>query len=750
MSSLTVDNDTVSLPVRTAPTRVTRPASDFSRLGVRRVSGGVDVAVYAPRATAVEVCFFRTEDKKEIEEPWFLEGPVHGVWHGHVPGILPGTAYGFRAHGKWDVASAQRFNPNRLLLDPYARAVCGTPRLDNALYDYARTEDGSPVLPLLPSPTDTIGYARRGVVIDTQFSAAASRPRVPWRQTVIYEGHVKGLTKRHPGVPEHLRGTYAGLAHPAFVEHLQRLGVTTLELLPIHAAMPEPFLEGKGLTNYWGYNTLAFFAPEPSYATEHAQRRGAQAVVEEVTGMVELLHQAGIEVLLDVVYNHTCEAGYEGMSLSMRGLDEAGYYLHNPDGTCLDYTGCGNTLDFRRTRVVQLALDSLRYWTQDIGVDGFRFDLAVTLGRHREHFTDHHPFLSALATDPILRDTKLITEPWDMGPGGWRTGQFPSPLADWNDRYRDTMRTYWLADAARQAHGHAPSSLTDFGNRISGSADLFSSGEVPGGRGPLGSINFITAHDGFTLADLVSYNHKHNEANGENNVDGTNKNLSWNHGTEGWQTDDDIAAAVIPARRQSMRNLLGTLLVSAGVPMITAGDEMGRSQLGNNNAYCQDNEVSWLNWDLEEWQDDLIETTSYLLKLRRDNPALRPIRFASGRPFSGDSLPDLAWFSSDGSPREAAQWHDPYNRALQMMRSGKGKHRDALVVFNGSLTDVSVRLAVGRTIDAGEKTAALGWRLTWDSSWSHPGSEEHTLYPAAHDVSVEPLSMQIYLSERML
>lgn len=749
MSPTEGDNGSVSLPLRASVKRVNQPASDRGRLGVHRVAGGVDVAVYAPRATGIEVCFFRHDGDQEIEEPWLLEGPVHGVWHGHVPGILPGTAYGFRAHGRWDVATAQRFNPDRLLLDPYARAVCGAVTLDDALYDHVRGEDGTPLLPLTPSPKDTIGYARRGVVIDTQFSAAHSRPRVPWRQTVIYEGHVKGLTQLHPDVPEHLRGTYAGLAHPAFIAHLKRLGVTSLELLPIHAMMPEPFLADKGLTNYWGYNTLGFFAPEPSYATEHAQRRGAQAVVEEVTGMVELLHQAGIEVILDVVYNHTCEAGYEGMSLSMRGLDAAGYYLHNPDGTCLDYTGCGNTLDFRRTRVVQLALDSLRYWVQDIGVDGFRFDLAVTLGRHREHFTDHHPFLSALATDPVLRDTKLITEPWDMGPHGWRTGQFPSPLADWNDRYRDTMRTYWLADAARQAHGHAPSALTDFGNRISGSADLFSSGEVPGGRGPLGSINFITAHDGFTMADLVSYNHKHNEANGEDNRDGTNKNLSWNHGMEGFQADDDIAAAIIPARQQSIRNMLGTLVVSAGVPMITAGDEFGRSQQGNNNAYCQDNEISWLNWELADWQDDLAETTAYLLRLRRENPALRPIRFASGRPARGDSVPDLAWFSADATPRQAAQWHDPYNRALQMLRSGKGTGRDALVVFNGSLSDVTVSLAAGRTIEnGGGATRVLGWRLKWDSSWSRPTTDEHALYNATDQVSLEPLSMQIYLSER--
>ncbi|MDO4606504.1 MAG: glycogen debranching protein GlgX [Bowdeniella nasicola] len=734
-------------PVRHQPQRAQLPAADRGRLGVHPVPGGVDVAVYAPRATAVEVCFFRPTSTGEIEEPYLLRGPVHGVWHAHIPGITVGTVYGFRAHGRWDVASAQRFNPHRLLLDPYARAVTGSFELHDSLYDHQRTADGKPLRPLTPAYADPMDHSVRGVVVDPPFSAYDSRPRHRWRDTVIYEGHIRGLTMRHPGVPEHLRGTYAGAAHPAFIAHLQKLGVTALELLPIHLSAPEPFVAAKGLTNYWGYNTLGFFAPEPRYATEESRRRGPQAVVEEVTGMVELLHQAGIEVILDVVYNHTCEAGHEGMSLSLRGLDEAGYYLHRDDGTCVDYTGCGNTLDFRRTRVVQLALDSLRYWTREVGVDGFRFDLAVTLGRHGEHYTDHHPFLTALATDPILRDVKLISEPWDLGPNGWRTGQFPSPMADWNDRFRDAVRTFWLADAGRLARNQTPTSLADLGNRISGSADIFSHGEVPGGRGPLGSINFVTAHDGFTLADLVSYDHKHNEANREGNRDGTDRNLSWNHGAEGFVSEAGVAEAVIPARRRSMRNLLGTLLISAGVPMLTAGDESGRTQKGNNNAYCQDNELSWLHWDWADWQDDLAETVAYLLKLRRSYRALRPNRFASGRPAPGDILPDLAWFGTDALPRASAHWHDPHNRALQMLRSGFGREADALVVFNGCLEPVSVTLAAGRTLDDDDgATRAAAWRRVWDSVWERP-RDSHKTIPAAATVSVEPLSMQIYVSD---
>lgn len=740
----------MTIALRTSPVRAPGPATDRGRLGVYPVAGGVDAAVYAPRASAIEVCFFRHEAEREVEECYLLRGPVHGVWHGHIPGIVPGTVYGFRAHGKWDVATAQRFHPHRLLLDPYARAVTGRLELNNSLYDYQRDETGEPLRPLRPVAAENVDSPGiRGVVVDAPFSAWSSRPRHRWRDTVIYEGHVRGLTINHPGIPAHLQGTYAGLAHPAFIAHLQSLGVTALELLPIHLSAPEPFLADKGLDNYWGYNTLGFFAPEPSYATEHARLRGAQAVVEEFTGMVELLHRAGIEVILDVVYNHTCEAGTDGMSLSLRGLDEAGYYLHGPDGACIDYTGCGNTLDFRRTAVVKLALDSLRYWVKEVGVDGFRFDLAVTLGRHGEQFTDHHPFLTALACDPILQDVKLINEPWDLGPNGWRTGQFPSPMADWNDRYRDALRTFWLADAAKLAHNQVPHSLADLGNRISGSADLFSFGQIPGGRGPLASINFITAHDGFTLADLVSYNHKHNEANLEENRDGNNRNLSWNHGMEGFQDDGGIADAVIPLRRKSMRNLLGSLLISAGVPMLTAGDEMGRSQGGNNNAYCQDNNISYLNWQLDPWQEDLLATTKHLLALRREHSALRPVRFASGRPLAGDSLPDLAWFACDGHPRESSHWHDPHNRAVQMMRSGGGQEPDALVVFNGALQPVNVNLAVGRKIASEDNsTRALAWRLVWDSEWENPAHHEVEIHAAAASVSVEPLSLRIYLAER--
>ncbi|MFH5824054.1 glycogen debranching protein GlgX [Georgenia sp. AZ-5] len=565
---------------------------------------------------------------------------------------------------------------------------------------------------------------------------------------MLYEAHVRGLTMNLRGVPPELRGTYAGLAHPATIAHLKRLGVTTVELLPIHASLAEPWLTRKGLGNYWGYNTLGFFAPEPRYATRAAREAGPQAVLAEVKGMVALLHAAGLEVVLDVVYNHTCEGGADGPSLSLRGLDNTGYYLHDGarPAALVDVTGCGNSLDFRRTRVVQLALDSLRYWAGEVGVDGFRFDLAVTLGRNGADFTPYHPFFVAMTTDPLLGSAKLIAEPWDLGPGGWRTGQFPAPTADWNDRFRGAVRTFWLADAGAQAKGHTGRDLRELATRMSGSADLFGLGEVPGGRGPLGSVNFVTAHDGFTLADLVAYDHKHNAANLEDNRDGSDDNRSWNHGLEGPVRRDSPFAVVLPLRRRSMRNLLGTLLVSAGVPMITAGDEIGRTQRGNNNAYCQDNEISWVDWETEPWQRDLLATAAYLLDLRRDHPVLRPARFASGRPAPGDDVADLAWFDARGEAMTAQLWHDPHNRVLQMLRSGR-PGADALVLLNGSLDLQEVTLVKGRGAD---------YELVWDSAWERPGQHRadsdaepmSLLASPGETVELESLSMRVYLTRR--
>ncbi|MFC7406275.1 glycogen debranching protein GlgX [Georgenia alba] len=709
--------------------RAPGPAANPRRLGAHLVGDGIDVAVHAAQAERVDLCLLDVSGEALTERRFTLHGPVDGIWHGHVPGIGAGQRYGFRAHGRWEPDAGLLHNPAKLLLDPYARALAGTVRLRPEIYGHVVGEDlSAPDGPWEPDPRDSAGHVAHGVVVDDGFDGAVPPPRVPWERTVIYEAHVRGLTKQLPEVPEELRGTYAGLAHPATVAHLKDLGVTTVELLPIHAKVTEPCLAQRGLSNYWGYNTLAFFAPEPSYATRAAQEAGPAAVLAEVKGMVALLHAAGLEVILDVVYNHTCEGGSgadgAGPALSFRGLDNTGYYLHDGGAPArlVDVTGTGNSLDFRRTRVVQLALDSLRYWAGEVGVDGFRFDLAVTLGRQGADFSSHHPFLVAMATDPVIGATKLITEPWDLGPGGWRTGQFPAPAADWNDRFRDAVRCFWLADAAAAAKGQTGHDLRELATRLAGSADLFGRGEAPGGRGPLASINFVTAHDGFTLADLVTYEHKHNEANLEGNRDGSDDNRSWNHGVEGPVGRHSPAAQVAPVRRRSVRNLLGTLLVAAGTPMLTAGDEIGRTQGGNNNAYCQDNEISWVTWAREGWHGELLETATYLLRLRREHPVLRPARFATGRPGLGDDVPDLSWYDEAGNPMTAEAWHDPGVRVLQMHRSGPHGCADALVVLNGSLDERTVRLAAGR----GERYA-----LVWDSAWEHPG--DHRAEDSADD-----------------
>jgi glycogen operon protein len=740
-------------PPRTAavPVEVLRAdhAANPRRLGAHLVGDGVDVAVVASRAREVELCLLDPAgDGTFTERRYLLRGPVAGVWHGHVPGVGPGQRYGFRVHGHWDPATGLRHNPAKLQLDPYARAIDGEVALVPQIHDHLVGPDLAPLDGgTSADPADSAPYVPHGVVVDDAFDGHVPGPRVPWSRTVLYEAHVRGLTMRLPGLPAELRGTYAGLANPVTIAHLKSLGVTTIELLPIHASMSEPFLTAKGLSNYWGYNTLAFFAPEPRYATRAAREAGPQAVLAEVKGMVALLHAAGLEVVLDVVYNHTCEGGYHGPSLSLRGLDNTGYYLH--DGVAparlVDVTGCGNSLDFRRTRVVQLALDSLRYWVEEVDVDGFRFDLAVTLGRNGGDYTPYHPFLVAMVTDPVLSSVKLIAEPWDLGPGGWRTGQFPAPMADWNDKFRNAVRTFWLADAGAASHGHTGHDLRELATRMSGSADLFGLGEVPGGRGPLSSVNYVTAHDGFTLADLVAYDHKHNEANLEGNRDGTNDNRSWNHGVEG-AVKDSIAAPILPLRRRSMRNLMGTLLLSAGTPMITAGDEFGRSQHGNNNAYCQDNEISWVGWELAPWRRDMLETTQYLLRLRAEHPVLRPTRFATGRPDPGDDVADLAWFDGAGLAMTAHRWHDVHNRVLQMLRSGRrSADRDALVLINGSLDQQMVTLAEGRGGD---------YELVWDSAWERPeyqrttsDSDPLSLIASPHEVvEMESLSMRLYLS----
>ncbi|MGW6005023.1 glycogen debranching protein GlgX [Oerskovia enterophila] len=757
-----------------APTPRPRPRPSHGPvppLGVHLAGDGVDVAVLASHASAVDLCLLDVSPDGEIHERRVaLDGPSYGVWHARVPGVREGQRYGFRAHGPWDPAAGLRYNPAKLLLDPYARGLVGELDEDPATRGHVTERDASGALvgdPEGPAdPRDSAAHVPHSVVVAPRTNhPPVRRPQVPWADTVLYEAHVRGLTMQLEAVPEPLRGTYAGLAHPATIAHLEDLGVTTIELLPIHAFLSEPHLVAKGLTNYWGYSTAGFFAPHAPYATRAAQEAGPGAVVDEVRGMVHLLHEAGIEVVLDVVHNHTCEGGVDGPHLSWRGLDNPVHYLHDgaTPARLADVTGTGNSLDFRRARVVQATLDSLRYWAQEIGVDGFRFDLAVTLGRGPSGFDPDHPFLVALQTDPVLNGLKLIAEPWDVGPGGWRTGQFPAPMAEWNDRFRGAVRQFWLADPREASHGRLGQGVRELATRLAGSADLFGHSDPPLMRGPVASINFVTAHDGFTLADLVAYEHKHNEANGEGNRDGSDDNRSWNHGIEGRLEDEEAVLehggfepglVIAPLRRRSIRNLMATQVLAAGTPMLTAGDEMGRTQRGNNNAYCQDGPLSWVSWDLSPWRKDLLATTTHLLALRREHAALRSDAFFHGRPrhAAEDAVPDLAWFDAAGRPLDHDAWHDPGFRVLQMLRTGPGERdKDVLVVVNGALDTVEVTLA---EVPGRGGAAGCAWELVWDSDWEHPTEGAHGVDGLVDDagdagsasVLLEPLSMQVYVS----
>ncbi|MER7751353.1 glycogen debranching protein GlgX [Kitasatospora sp. NPDC097643] len=628
-------------------------------LGARYRTGqhgprGTNFALWAAGAEAVDLCLFDDEGRESRHR---LTEQDFQIWHGFLPGVGPGTRYGFRVHGRWDPWTGARWNPAKLLLDPYARAVDGGYTAHDSVCAAVRNWPERDVADTVRDNRDSARYVPRSVVVhDDDDWYDDHRPKTPWAETVLYELHVRGFTMRHPDVPPGLRGTYAGLAHPAAVAHLTRLGVTAVELLPVHQFADEDHLQARGLVNYWGYNTIGYFAPHAGYSA--AGSRGGQ--VGEFKRMVRALHAAGIEVILDVVFNHTAEAAELGPTLSLRGIDNAAYYRlapHRPRGYA-DYTGCGNTLDTRRPQVIRLITDSLRYWVTEMGVDGFRFDLAAALARGGSGGGDgvdmDHPFLAAVSQDPLLSRVKLIAEPWDVGPGGYQVGGFPPLWAEWNDRYRDTVRDFW--------RGARPD-VRELGYRLTGSSDLYQRG----GRRPYASVNFVTAHDGFTLRDLVSYDRKHNEANGEANRDGTDDNRSWNHGAEGETADPEVNAL----RLRQLRNLMATLLLSAGVPMITAGDEFGRTQGGNNNAYCQDNEVGWLDWSLldePDWQG-LFELTATLVRLRRAHPVLRQRAFFSGRAATPGGQPDLAWFTPLGKEMTEADWFAP-TACLGMLLSG--------------------------------------------------------------------------------
>ena len=692
------------------------------------------MAVLAGHAERVELCLLDpTTGGGWVERRVELPLHTHGVWHGHVPDVPVGQRYGLRAHGRWEPARGHRYNPAKLLLDPYARMHSGILALRSELFGHT-VDDQLRGDPSSPDPRDSAPFVPHGIVTGTGFDWGDDRPPDhAWTDTVIYEAHVKGLTRRLPGVPEPLRGTYAGLGHDATIDHLRALGVTAIELLPVHAIGTEPWLLLRGRTNYWGYSTLGFFAPHLGYAATG----DPVAVPDEFRQMVRRLHQAGVEVVLDVVYNHTCEGGAEGPTLSWRGLDASTYYRMDGHGGYVDTTGCGNSLDAGEPRVVQLVLDSLRYWVEEMHVDGFRFDLAPTLARGRDGFDPDHPFLVAARADPVLNRVKLIAEPWDVGPHGWRTGQFPPPFAEWNDRFRDGAREFWLAAVARDGQPGGSGGVRDLATRLAGSADVF-----PPHRGPTAGINFITAHDGFTLADAASYDQKHNEANGEGNRDGTSYNRSWNHGVEGPTTD----AGILADRRRSIRNLLGTLLVATGVPMLVAGDEVGRTQGGNNNPYSLDDPTSWMDWDLQPWQEDLLATARHLLALRRDHPVLRQERFFAGRPVHPDGTKDIAWFGPDGTEMDHGRWHDPGLRVLQMYLHAvsldqAGHHLDEslLVVLQGSRSQAGIRLP-GRPW-------ARDYRLLWDSMDERPpaaGSPATARIPSGTELTAARPSLRIY------
>jgi isoamylase len=626
----------------------TRPGSPYP-LGATWDGAGVNFALFSEHATAVDLCLFDPEDPRREHHRIRMQEHTNQVWHVYLPEARPGLPYGYRVHGPFDPEHGHRFNPSKLLLDPYAKAITGSLHWHDALFGY---RIGDPAQDLAPDDRDSAPYMPRSVAIDPAFSWGEDRrPRTPWHRTVIYEMHVKGFTARHPDVPRHLRGTYAGLAAPPAVDYLRRLGITAVELLPVHYSVADNYLLDRGLTNYWGYNSIGFLAPDSRLASA----KGAGEQVAEFKTMVKTLHEAGIELILDVVYNHTAEGNHLGPTLSFRGVDNAAYYrlVHDSPRRYMDYTGCGNTLNMTHPRTLQLIMDSLRYWVLEMHVDGFRFDLASALAREFHDVDRLSAFFDVIHQDPVISQVKLIAEPWDLGEGGYQVGNFPPGWAEWNGRYRDAIRRYWKGDERQVA---------DLGYRLTGSSDLYELG----GRRPFASVNFVTAHDGFTLADLVAYNGKHNEANGEDNRDGTDDNASWNCATEG-PTDDP---AVLALRERQTRNFLATLLLSQGIPMLLGGDEAARTQHGNNNAYCQDNELSWQSWPLSRAAARQFDFTRRLIALRLDNPVFHRRLFFQGRRIHGSAVKDLSWFRPDGKEMMEDEWNNGFTRCLGLRLAG--------------------------------------------------------------------------------
>jgi glycogen operon protein len=654
---------------------------------------GVNFALFSAHAARVEVCLFDPSGKTEtgrIELPEFRDE----TWHGYVPGIGPGAVYGFRVHGPYAPDEGHRFNANKLVLDPYARAHIGRLQWDPAVFGYTV---GAADADLSLDPRDSAPFMPKCVVVDPDFDwhrAKVRRP-VPWDRTIIYETHVRGYTKLHPAVPGHQRGTYAGLAVKEVIDYIRSLGVTTVELLPVHTFIDDSFLLEKKLSNYWGYNSIGFFAPDPRYAADPAK------TLQEFKEMVARFHDAGLEVIIDVVYNHTAEGNELGPTLSFKGIDNASYYRLQPDRKryYINDTGTGNTLNLSHPVVIQMVTDSLRYWVQDMHVDGFRFDLGTILAREPGGFDTHNGFMKAVMQDPALAKVKLIAEPWDCGPGGYQVGGFPPGWAEWNDKFRDTVRDYWRGEAT-------PAALAP---RLCGSPDLFNRR----GRQPWASVNFITAHDGFTLNDLVSYDGRHNEANGEGNEDGHAHNRSWNHGVEG-PTDK---RAVRDMRKRQMKNLLATLLLSQGTPMLLAGDEFGRSQRGNNNAYCQDNEISWVDWNHDRRARRLADFVRKLTGLRHQYPILRRTRFLTGEYSEELGVKDVSWINANGEEMREEHWKDENVRCFGMLLDGRaqatgirrrGEAATLLVIFNAWQDVVKFALP--------EANAGKAWKLLADTN----------------------------------
>lgn len=696
-------------------------------LGATWDGAGVNFALFSENGSAVELCLFDEEGVNEERIP--VGNQTDQVWHIYLPEARPGQLYGYRVHGPYEPAEGHRFNPAKLLRDPYAKAISGLMEWNDAHFGYSI---GHPEADLVPDDRDSAPFSPKCIVIDQAFTWADDvAPKIPWDKTIIYEAHVKGLTQLAPFVPEELRGTYAGLRSPTVVEYLLSLGITAIELMPVHQFLHDRFLVDKGLKNYWGYNTINFFAPHADYA----RRRLKGRQVDEFKTMVKTFHREGIEVILDVVYNHTAEGNHMGPTLSFRGIDNSAYYrvVNDNKRYYFDYTGTGNTLNMLHPRTLQLIMDSLRYWVEEMHVDGFRFDLAAALARELHEVDRLGAFFDIIHQDPVISRVKLIAEPWDLGEGGYQVGNFPVLWTEWNGEYRDSVRQFWKGDEGR---------LGNFAWRLTGSSDLYAST----GRRPYASINFVTAHDGFCLRDLVSYDHKHNEANLDDNKDGSDNNMSWNCGAEGPTEDEEINSL----RERQQKNFLATLLLSQGVPMILGGDESSQTRGGNNNTYCQDNEISWMHWDMDETQRSILKFTRSLIQFRKEHPVFRRRSFFRGRSMRDPNLRDIAWFRPDGKEMSREDWVNPAARCLGMVLAGDVMNEfddrgnsisdnTMLLLINAHWEPISFVMPPSRVAEKWDSFEAV-WRLEFDTAAPDPPHHPSVKSGTAYDLQPRTLA----------